>query len=150
MDNHKSQMVGIHSHLEVSFFPPPLQISKFRALLNICYKAYCIWHLVLKSDGRVCVPQMGSLEERAVLEFEDESLFSPDSASRKTHSREGPLVLAPSPASETSGTKCMSNSIFNSIKVVVFSTKINLLVPFGPAAILVDKFTDNHVSCILS
>ncbi|RVW46217.1 Vacuolar cation/proton exchanger 5 [Vitis vinifera] len=144
MDNHKSQIVGIHSHLEVSFFPPPLQISKFRALLNICYKAYCIWHLVLKSDGRVCVPQMGSLEERAVLEFEDESLFSPDSASRKTHSREGPLVLAPSPASETSGTKCMSNSIFNSIKVVVFSTKINLLVPFGPAAILVDKFTDNH------
>lgn len=98
----------------------------------------------------MCVPQMGSLEERAVLEFEDESLFSPDSASRKTHSREGPLVLAPSPASETSGTKCMSNSIFNSIKVVVFSTKINLLVPFGPAAILVDKFTDNHVSCILS
>ncbi|KAL6329902.1 hypothetical protein AAG906_039817 [Vitis piasezkii] len=103
MDNHKSQMVGIHSHLE-----------------------------------------MGSLEERAALEFEDESLFSPDSASRKTHSREGSLVLAPSPASETSGTKCMSNSIFNSIKVVVFSTKINLLVPFGPAAILVDKFTDNH------
>lgn len=94
---------------------------------------------------------MGSLEERAVLEFEEESLVRPSdsaSASGKTHSREGhPL---PSPASQTSCSKCLSNSIFNSLKVVVFSTKINLLVPFGPVAILVDKFTDNHVSCILS
>ena len=87
---------------------------------------------------------MGSLEEeRAVLEFEEESLVSPG----KTHFREGPNKSLPSPASSQSFcTKCMSNSIFDSIKVVLFSTKINLLVPFGPVAILVDKFSDNHVS----
>lgn len=41
-----------------------------------------------------------------------------------------------------------SNGIMDSIKIVIFSTKINLLIPFGPAAILAKAFSGNHVSCL--
>lgn len=41
------------------------------------------------------------------------------------------------------------NSVFGSIKVVIFSAKINLLMPFGPLAILIDRVYGNHVSCPL-
>ncbi|CAM8903624.1 unnamed protein product [Rhodiola kirilowii] len=37
-----------------------------------------------------------------------------------------------------------SNGVMESIKIVVFSTKINLLIPFGPAAILVNAFSGHH------
>ncbi|KAK7316552.1 hypothetical protein RJT34_00104 [Clitoria ternatea] len=38
----------------------------------------------------------------------------------------------------------MKIKVFSSIKTVVLSTKINLLMPFGPLAILVDKLFDSH------
>ncbi|KAE9598577.1 putative calcium/proton exchanger [Lupinus albus] len=34
--------------------------------------------------------------------------------------------------------------IYRSIQVVVFSNRFNLLIPFGPLAILVEKLTDHH------
>ncbi|KAK7289660.1 hypothetical protein RIF29_03470 [Crotalaria pallida] len=34
--------------------------------------------------------------------------------------------------------------IFKSIRLVVFSNRLNLLMPFGPLAILVEKLTDHH------
>uniref|UniRef100_A0A7N0ZZ13 RRM domain-containing protein n=1 Tax=Kalanchoe fedtschenkoi TaxID=63787 RepID=A0A7N0ZZ13_KALFE len=37
-----------------------------------------------------------------------------------------------------------SNGVLESVKVVIFSTKINLLIPFGPAAMLVKAFTRHH------
>uniref|UniRef100_A0A7N0TZK6 Vacuolar cation/proton exchanger n=1 Tax=Kalanchoe fedtschenkoi TaxID=63787 RepID=A0A7N0TZK6_KALFE len=37
-----------------------------------------------------------------------------------------------------------SNGVLESIKIVIFSTKINLLIPFGPAAILVKAFGRHH------
>ncbi|GMY30770.1 vacuolar cation/proton exchanger 5-like [Fagus crenata] len=37
--------------------------------------------------------------------------------------------------------------VYTSIKTVVFSNKLNLLIPFGPAAILVQKLTDQSMSC---
>lgn len=88
------------------------------------------------------VPQMGSLE------LVDETLVSPATISRKTPS----LDAAPNRSFYSDGTKelnlkSMWNGVLNSIKVVLFSDKINLLVPFGPVAILVDELTSHHVSC---
>ncbi|KAL9681949.1 hypothetical protein QQ045_013741 [Rhodiola kirilowii] len=37
-----------------------------------------------------------------------------------------------------------SNGVMESIKIVIFSAKINLLIPFGPAAILVKAFRGHH------
>ncbi|GLT74191.1 hypothetical protein SLA2020_460030 [Shorea laevis] len=77
------------------------------------------------------------LESRAVLEFEDESLESPGSVARKNHSfKEGSHINI----GLNECTKCR-NSPWNSIKLVVFSTKLNILMIFGPVAIIVDKFS---------
>ncbi|XP_022771627.1 vacuolar cation/proton exchanger 3-like isoform X2 [Durio zibethinus] len=81
--------------------------------------------------------EIGSSEERAVLELEDERLNSCDSITRKKH-----------PFKETSSSdichmKC-KNSLWNSIKIVIFSSKLNILMVFGPAAIIVHKTTGYH------
>ncbi|KAK4851343.1 hypothetical protein QYF36_014303 [Acer negundo] len=39
------------------------------------------------------------------------------------------------------GNKMIPNSVYRSIKTVVFSNKLNLLMPFGPIAIMVHNFT---------
>ena len=44
------------------------------------------------------------------------------------------------------GNKMKRNSVYKSIKTVVFSNKLNLLIPFGPLAILVHKMTAHNVS----
>ncbi|KAK4594172.1 hypothetical protein RGQ29_018022 [Quercus rubra] len=38
----------------------------------------------------------------------------------------------------------MRNSVIDSIKIVIFSAKINILMPLGPLAILVDKMSGSH------
>ncbi|GAV68425.1 Na_Ca_ex domain-containing protein [Cephalotus follicularis] len=90
--------------------------------------------------------EMGKIEERAVLEFEDEGLVSPESLTRKEHSFDGGTNRSRSTGVSDDGRGLNSprNSVLDSIKIVVFSTKINLLVPFGPLAILVYHTTGNH------
>ena len=95
------------------------------------------------------VSQMGSLGERSVLELEDESLVSSGSIDRKVH----PIDVSPHKSfsiagSEDSGWKYTRISMLNSIKVVFFADKINLLIPCGFLAVLVDKLTGHHVSCV--
>lgn len=92
------------------------------------------------------------------VEFEDHSLFSPESLSRKKHSFHGPLPphrslssgggsehCSPSPSSSPSPSIYMRNTLAQSIKIVVFSNKLNLLFFFGPLAILVDKLFGHNV-----
>jgi len=87
--------------------------------------------------------EMGSLEGRSVIEFEDDNLVSPSSISRKKHSfHEPPRTSAG--GSENFCPKHMMNSVIGSIKIVLLSAKINLLIPFGPLAILVDKSSGHH------
>lgn len=90
---------------------------------------------------------MGSLGEKTILEFEDESLVSPVSLNRKNFAFEA--SMHGSPSSGDSQKFCygnMKNRIIDSIKIVVFSAKINLLMPFGPLAILVSSLSGHHVS----
>ncbi|KAF8410908.1 hypothetical protein HHK36_003445 [Tetracentron sinense] len=87
---------------------------------------------------------MGSLEERSVLEFEDESLVSPVAVSRKLHSLDASHHGSFSSATPVRGIKYMRSRVFRSLKIVVFTTKINLLMPFGPLAILVHNLTGHH------
>ena len=45
--------------------------------------------------------------------------------------------------------EAMAGMIYRSIRVVLLSSKLNLLMPFGPLAILVQILTGHHVSCIV-
>lgn len=94
------------------------------------------------------VLQMGSLEEQYVIE-EDECLLNRGPTDRKV------LYLGAAPNryypfslfSEDCGWKEIGNIVLSRTKVVFFSNKINLLVPCGPLAVLVDLVTGHQVNC---
>ncbi|KAG7035028.1 Vacuolar cation/proton exchanger 5, partial [Cucurbita argyrosperma subsp. argyrosperma] len=78
-------------------------------------------------------------------EFEDESLVSPSSLTRKNFSIEGPSHSSSLPGSTQKFCYSnMKNRVFRSIKIVVFSAKINCLMPFGPLAIVVSNLSGHH------
>lgn len=96
---------------------------------------------------KVLDPQIRALD----LEYEDQSLVSPQSLGRKKHSYdEAAHRSLGSGGSDHCSPLLMRNSVAESIKIVVFSAKINLLMPFGPLAIVVDKFSGHHVSSVLA
>ncbi|XP_050205003.1 vacuolar cation/proton exchanger 5-like isoform X2 [Mercurialis annua] len=88
--------------------------------------------------------ELESLEDKAVLDFEDENLSSKDSIGSKKQSFDGSDKRSLSALELTSNFDVPRNTILGSIKIVVFSTKINLLIPFGPLAILISAVTGSH------
>ncbi|KAG8642234.1 vacuolar cation/proton exchanger 5 isoform X3 [Manihot esculenta] len=68
--------------------------------------------------------RMASLEDKSVLDFENE-----------IHDVRGSLFT------RSDGPR---NRVLDSIKIVVLSNKINLLMVFGPLTILLDLMSDNH------
>lgn len=87
--------------------------------------------------------EMGSLQERSTHDFEDTSA----SSTSKVFQKMSPFHAAEEgPFSGTSqvGTVNMFSCACRSIKIVVFSNKLNLLMPFGPVAILVHNLTGHH------
>ncbi|XP_061365858.1 vacuolar cation/proton exchanger 5-like [Gastrolobium bilobum] len=85
---------------------------------------------------------MGSLEGRTVIELEEASLLNPSSFPRKNLSFEEDSPIDQD--CEKFSQDVIRSKVLSSIKVVVLSTKITLLMPFGPMAILVDKLFDSH------
>ncbi|XP_060973713.1 vacuolar cation/proton exchanger 5-like isoform X3 [Cannabis sativa] len=88
--------------------------------------------------------EMGSLENGSANDFEDETIFSQENVSQKPHSSlaaEQMLRLGCSQAHFVK--KIFGNAVYRSVKIVIFSNKLNLLMLFGPLAILVNKFTDH-------
>lgn len=87
--------------------------------------------------------EMGSLQERSTHDFEDTSA----SSTSKVFQKMSPFHAAEEgPFSGTSqvGSVNMFSCACRSIKIVVFSNKLNLLMPFGPVAILVHNLTGHH------
>lgn len=90
---------------------------------------------------------MGSLDGKSVHEFTDKSHFSPkvDAQMHPTHMAE--IGSCSGSLKARNNIMFMRNVVYENIKKVVFSSKLNLLMPFGPLAILAEKLTGHHVSC---
>lgn len=108
---------------------------------------------------------MGPIDVRSMDEFHSESLYTPEMELRKAQSSEsqslpngsssGNLPFSPGSFPVNSPSSCrkmIPKSVYRSIKTVVFSNKLNLLMPFGPLAIMVHNFTGHKVSftCLCS
>ena len=89
---------------------------------------------------------MGSIDDRSMHDLDDECLYSPEMDAQKTHSTDSNEQVSLSGSLPAGGSKMIRNSVYKSIKTVVFSNKLNLLMPFGPLAILVHKMTAHNVS----
>ncbi|XP_065861862.1 vacuolar cation/proton exchanger 5-like [Euphorbia lathyris] len=84
--------------------------------------------------------EMGSVAENcSVDEFEEENLFIPESGVQKMQSNHA--EFGPVSSSYPAGSKRWTKTVFRSVKLVVFSSKLNLLMLFGPLAILVHIFS---------
>ncbi|GMI85188.1 cation exchanger 5 [Hibiscus trionum] len=95
--------------------------------------------------------EMGSVEDRSMDDLDDECLYTPGVDARKARTSDSNQLLPFSdqqlPLSDgfhIGGNKMIRNRVYRSIKTVVFSNKLNLLMPFGPLAILVHKLTANN------
>ncbi|GKV36474.1 hypothetical protein SLEP1_g44602 [Rubroshorea leprosula] len=88
--------------------------------------------------------EMGSLHDQSVHEFDEESLFPPQTDDQKTPSVNSVELGALSGSFPVGGSKIIRNGVCRSIKTVVFSNKLNLLMPFGPLAILVHKLSGHN------
>ncbi|KAH9804480.1 vacuolar cation/proton exchanger 5 [Citrus sinensis] len=95
----------------------------------------------LQLEGAESNLEMGSLGDRSMHEFEDDSLFTPEAESEKIQRVHGLQNGSVSGDFPSSGNKILQNSVCRSIKTVVFSNKLNLLMPFGPLAIMVHNLT---------
>lgn len=91
--------------------------------------------------------EIGSLEEHSVIDLEDECLINHGSIDGRTKppQRYNSVALC----LEDSGWEHIWKVVLSRTKVVFFSNKINLLVPCGPLAILVDLFTGHQGSVFL-
>lgn len=80
--------------------------------------------------------EMGSLEVKSIIEPHDQSTSTSASTNRN--------MLSMKQFSENCDKKQLWCKVITSLKIALFSNKINLLIPFGPLAMLVDTLTGNH------
>ncbi|XP_020587582.1 vacuolar cation/proton exchanger 3-like [Phalaenopsis equestris] len=89
--------------------------------------------------------EMGKLDGHLELELEDERCVGPSPFIRNNHS---PEIKSPngsfSDASKESSISHMKDKVLRSLNIVLFSTKINLLMPCGAIAIIVNYLTGQH------
>lgn len=91
------------------------------------------------------ISQMGSADGTSVIEIENTNLLNTSSSfPRRTPSFDDPDT--PIGRTDRGKLSIVQSKVVSSIKLVVLSTKINILMPFGPMAILVDKLFHTHVS----
>lgn len=91
--------------------------------------------------------QMGSIEEKTELESDEEIPFSTSLATRKVHSFDFEIShIGPHTALSTSWFfRKIRAAHLRSIYIVLIKAKINMLLPFGPLAILLHYLTNKHV-----
>lgn len=77
---------------------------------------------------------MSPLDDRSDIEFEDESLVSPAAVALKAHDIDSTVMEQP------------RNGLVGSISIVIFQSKLNMLLIFGPIAILLHDLTQHNVS----
>lgn len=90
---------------------------------------------------------MGSLDQGSLAGHEDKGHSSgTESVTQKSDFIRVAKGGSFAGVSGVAGVGMLSGGVCRSIKTVLFSSKLNLLMPFGPVAILVHFLTGNEVS----
>ncbi|XP_022735423.1 vacuolar cation/proton exchanger 2-like isoform X2 [Durio zibethinus] len=87
---------------------------------------------------------MGPLDDKSMHDLDDKCIYSLEMDAQKTQSTDSNEHVSLSGSLPVGGNKRIRNGVYKSIKTVVFSNKLNLLMPFGPLAILVHKMTAHN------
>ena len=81
--------------------------------------------------------------------FEEQSLFSPELSTQKMQLGHISEYGSAPGGFQPGGGKMWKNVVYKSIKTVVFSNKLNVLIAFGPLTILVHILTGHNVRLYL-
>ncbi|CAL9091578.1 unnamed protein product, partial [Musa textilis] len=81
--------------------------------------------------------EMGSMDGRSEHEFEDESLVTPVNLSRRSNGLNGGYHGSFSTAEQDTSIRTLNDSLWRTLKVVLFTSKINILMPCGPLAVFI-------------
>ena len=92
---------------------------------------------------------MGLVNGRSDNEFEDEGPVSPVTIARKSLGLDRGQHGTLSDAEQEFSVKYLKSELLRSMKVVLFTAKINILMPCGPVAVLINYLTANHVSLLI-
>ncbi|XP_057991945.1 vacuolar cation/proton exchanger 5 isoform X2 [Hevea brasiliensis] len=88
---------------------------------------------------------MGPIAENgSVREFKDESVFSPEPGTQKMQPSHIGDCGSVSGSFQAGGRKKWSSGVYKSIKTVLLSNKLNLLMPFGPLAIIIHQLSGHN------
>nr|XP_010927129.1 vacuolar cation/proton exchanger 3 isoform X1 [Elaeis guineensis] len=87
---------------------------------------------------------MGLVNGRSDNEFEDEGPVSPVTIARKSLGLDRGQHGTLSDAEQEFSVKYLKSELLRSMKVVLFTAKINILMPCGPVAVLINYLTANH------
>ncbi|XP_054818143.1 vacuolar cation/proton exchanger 5 isoform X2 [Prosopis cineraria] len=87
---------------------------------------------------------MDSLNERPVQEIENESPHIPERSAQNSESTKEAEQGSCSGALYATHQRTLRSMVFNSIQIVMFSNRLNLLMSLGPLAIIVEKLTNHH------
>ncbi|XP_047271451.1 vacuolar cation/proton exchanger 3 isoform X1 [Capsicum annuum] len=99
----------------------------------------------LKNSGGKSHLEMGSLEGRAVLQLEDENLMDSKQNDKKASSMDAtPQISVFDSDTDDVSCRCMWNSLLRQMHIVLFSQKLNLLIPCGLVAMVIDTLSDHN------
>lgn len=87
--------------------------------------------------------------KREDLEIEMDTLVSSSQSAKKTPTVEMPHNISLSNVAKSWTFSRILERLWKSIKVVIFTAKINMLLPFGPMSIMLHYLTKIHVSALL-
>ncbi|KAJ6301397.1 hypothetical protein OIU77_015663 [Salix suchowensis] len=76
--------------------------------------------------------------------FEEQNLFSPELSTQKMQLGHISEYGSAPAGFQPGASKMWRNVVYKSIKIVIFSNKLNLLIPFGPLAIVVHILTGHN------
>lgn len=92
--------------------------------------------------------QMGPIEQKIDLDSDEEIPFSSTPVMRKVHAFDSETTHA-YPHADMANSRVFKQirmGPLSSIHTVIFKSKINVLLPFGPLVILLHYVTEKHVS----
>ncbi|CAL9046941.1 vacuolar cation/proton exchanger 3-like isoform X3 [Musa acuminata AAA Group] len=88
--------------------------------------------------------KMGSMDGRSDHEFEDESLVSPMELTKMTNGLTGIHHGSFSAVEQQKSIDNINTSLLRSLKVILFTSKINILMPCGPLAVVIHHLTEDQ------
>lgn len=106
---------------------------------------YIVKHL-LHADKKLTCEQRGNKKQQKEKKMANSGIELETSSSKQHNLEADSIPVSTVALAPSCKFQCAFGKIVQSVKIVIFSAKINVLLPFGPASIILHYLTNHHVS----